>query len=172
MGESFTIQIPTKPYLKKYIQTLYGRPVIFTRENNFGMAVLAFLDEKRYFRHDKKLVHKAFDKFDDKIEIHFPRWWKDRSKFNKGFSEQSVVNINKLFEEQMESHLSFYCRTRNVEIRSSLYDFCFLHSIEIDIDITYEALKQKEYRTTNNLPEDYILNLTRLKSINVKNITF
>jgi hypothetical protein len=175
MGAHYSIQIPTKPYLKKYIESLYGTPTVFSIDNYFGMTVCGFLARKFFFRQNEEVVHKAFDKFNDQLQMYFPRWWMSQSHFGTDIPPQNVIFINKLFEERFEEDLSKYCLLMDlcqVEIKKALEEFCRLHSIEIDQHITFEALKKKEYRTRKNFSENYIANLSRQKSRLVQGMTF
>lgn len=48
-----------------------------------------------------------------------------------------------------------------VSIEDALYEFCKVYDLEIDIDITFDALKQKEYRYRNSLKTTELLNPKR-----------
>jgi hypothetical protein len=50
----FTLKILTKPYLKKYIHSLYGKTVIFSSANQFGTIMMALLDRPNMVRVRKK----------------------------------------------------------------------------------------------------------------------
>ena len=40
----YKITIATKPYLKKYLQSLYGSPLSFQQDREFGMTIAAYLE--------------------------------------------------------------------------------------------------------------------------------
>ena len=168
MQKHYSITIPTKPYLKKYIQSLYGSPVVFTKENYFGMSVLGFMDRKFYFRESKELVHRYFDKFSDPMQMYFPRWWMLQAHYGTDLPPQNIVSINKLFEERFEGDMCMHALLHSicgVQIKDALEDFCNLHHIIIDEDISYDALIKKESRTRKNFTKEFIANLSSQKTV-------
>jgi hypothetical protein len=116
---------------------------------------MGFLDRKFYFRQNEELVHKAFDVFDEQLEIFLPRWWMLQSHFGTDIPAQNIILINKLFEERFEEDLSKYCSMKGGKIKKSIEDFCTRHQISIDDDITFDALKQKEYRERKKMEKLY-----------------
>jgi hypothetical protein len=68
----------------------------------------------------------------------------------------NISYLNKHFEEKFEEELCRHCFLLNlfgIEIKEALEDFCKRQNIEIEEDITYEALKKKEYRERKKLEE-------------------
>lgn len=139
------------------------------------MSVLGFLDRKFYFREDKEIVHRYFDKFNTKMQMYFPRWWMLQTHYGTDLPPQNIININKLFEERFEGDLSMHCILHNVcgvEIKDAIEDFCKLHHILIDEDVTFEALRKKEWRTRENFTKDFIANLSRQKAVMIQRNLF
>jgi hypothetical protein len=95
------------------------------------------------------LHYRVFDKFDTKLNIHFSSYQKEIC-----LNEHSIISFNKFFEERFEEDLCKHCELAmiyKVEIKKSLEEFCWRHHIEIDRDITFDALKKKEYRHRESL---------------------
>ena len=168
MGAHYSITIPTKPYLKKYIESLYGKPVVFTQDNYFGMSLTGFLNRKFFVRHNESITHKRFDEFSAGLQLYFPRWWITQSHFGTDLPKMNIIYLNKTFEERLEEDLSRHCIILDligIQIKDSIEDFCKMHCIEIDEDITMDALKKKEYRfRKNKYSENFIAQLSRKKS--------
>jgi hypothetical protein len=179
LGAHYSIQLPTKPYLAKYIQSLYGKPVIFTEDNYFGMSLLGFMERKFYMRHNEEITHRHFDKLTHQLEIFFPSWWLKQSHYPTDLPKQNIILINKLFEERFEEDLAKHCISYDLiklEIKQAMEDFCFLHQINIgsdsDDDISFDALKKKEYRTRRQFSQGYIIQLAKKKSEVVQKMMF
>ena len=69
----------------------------------------------------------------------------------------NIIYLNKHFEEKFEEELSRHCFLLSffkIEIKDALEDFCLRHNISIDDDITYEALKKKEFRARKILEQN------------------
>lgn len=150
MAKTFAVTIQTKPYLKKYLESLYGSPLVFTTKNHFGMIVASSLEKPIEFHHKKEVLKRRTDKYDATLQIHCPKTFFKKRRFGLDTSEKQTITINKLVETQFEEELwktALYMQAMaGSEIKEALEYFCRNHNIIIDEDITYEALKQKEFR--------------------------
>jgi hypothetical protein len=155
----FSITIQTKPYLKKYLESLYGAPLMFTTENSFGIIVDALLTRPAEDHHSATEIKQRFDKYDTPLEFYMPV----RNLFKrKGFAitERQTISLNKFFEKQFCEQLLTWCEMGviyNVEFKKNIQEFCWRHKIligeESDDDITFDSLKQKEYRSRKKKEE-------------------
>lgn len=144
----FSVTIATKPYLKKYLQHLYGCPLVFSTNNYFGISLAAFLTSPLSFHESAEVLHCRTDKFTDTIEIWFPDNFKQKRK-SFSITDRHTITFNKLFENRFSEDLYKWCdlgMIYQVEFKKSMQDFCWRHNIEIPEDITYDAIKQKEWR--------------------------
>jgi hypothetical protein len=150
----FDLSVQTKPYLKKYFQTLYGDPahnkqIFFTTDNLFGICIAAFLFRPIKFHHRKEMLRLRTDKFDATLQIHLPITILTERRGGFEISDAHTITLNKLFENRFEEDLWKFCLVENikeVETKDALEKFCTLYNIVIDEDITYEAIKKKEWR--------------------------
>ncbi|MEJ7830818.1 MAG: hypothetical protein WKF91_21615 [Segetibacter sp.] len=145
----FELTIPTKPYLKKYLQALYGEPLFFTINNHFGICIAAFLWRPIQFHHRKELLKIRTDKFEDKLTINLPMAFLTARQSGFYISDNHIITLNKLFENRFEEDLWRFCMAMNLrkrETKDAIEDFCYVYKISIDDDITFEALKKKEWR--------------------------
>ncbi len=170
-GKHFVLTIPTKTYLKKYLNTLYGSPIVFTTINYFGMSLIGFLERKFYNRDSNEVItYQKFDVLNDQVNIHLPRHW--LAKNNRGYgydiNTANIILLNKLFEERFEEDLCRFClvyASAGVEIKDAIEEFCRLFSISLEEDISYEAVKKKEYRYRKKMEELFTPHLSREKSV-------
>src|SRR4051812_9454892 len=101
----YTIAIPTKPYLKKFLQSLYGTPTIFDRDNYFGTSLIGYLERKFFTRQSNSVSYRHFDNFTTPIVISMPSWWLGQTHFATDIPQGNVIYINKHFEERFEEDL-------------------------------------------------------------------
>lgn len=150
----FSVTILTKPYLKKYLHTLYGNPIVFTTDNLFGVIIAAMLERPIEFQRTKEALRCRVDHYTQSVEIHCPMAFLTKGRYGFDINERHILTLNKFYEAIFEEKLYQFCAMHSigrVEIKDSLEEFCRLHGIEIDEDITWEALKKKEYRYRKNL---------------------
>ena len=160
----YSIALPCKPYMKKYLQSLYGKPLIFDRENYFGTSLLGYLQRKFFTRQAASISYRHFDNFSDVIPVHMPGWWQKQTHFPTDIPDGNVIYINKHFEERFEEDLVKFVMSLamvGVPIKISLEAFCQMHDITFDEDITYEAIKQKHYRAAKNFKKLYCKSVTK-----------
>jgi hypothetical protein len=159
----YTIDIPTKPYLKKYLQSLYGDPLTFSRDDYFGSTLTGYLQRKFYSQNEKELTYRKFDTFSTTLTVHMPAWWLTESHFGTDIPEDNIIFLNKHFENLFEEKLVTFTMSlgmANVNVKTALELFCKMHNIEIDVDITYDALKQKHYRGRKKSKKLYCVSVT------------
>lgn len=101
------------------------------------------------------------------MQMYFPRWWMLQAHFGLDLPPQNIILLNKLFEERFEEDLAKHCRLQEicgVQIKHSMEEFCNLHNIVVDEDISEDALKKKEYRTRQQFSKDFIANVSTAKT--------
>ena len=146
----FPLAIKTKRFLRPYLEALYGNPVCFSFNSTLG-TILAGLLERPYKTHKRKdlIQFRVFDKFDKDLIIYLPKSWLKEYKVGHSLSDHSIVAFNKFFENMFEEDLYKFCelaRSYKTETKLAIEDFCMRHHISIEEDITYDCLKQKEFR--------------------------
>jgi hypothetical protein len=146
----FALTLNTKPFLKKYLQSLYGSPIIFSSNNCLGVILIGLL-ERPYKPHKntEAIQYRVFDKYDCPIEIFLPKTFLTKYRYGHTLSDQHVITLNKFFENMFEEDLGkemVLAGVYKVKLKKAMEEFCFRHLISIEEDITYDALKQKAYR--------------------------
>jgi len=177
LSQYFVVKIPVKPYIKKYLQALYGRPVVFSTTNYFGATIIAFLDRKFYSTRKEDIVFKRFDKLTDAIDIYLPKYWLNKRGISYGYdvSMQNTIIINKMFEERFAEDICKHCTlydTMGFDIKDAIEDFCTVHMVDIETDISFDALKKKEYRYRKEKQKQFHTNLSCQKSLPLPEFNF
>jgi hypothetical protein len=152
----FSIKIPTKQYLKRYIEHKFGTPVIFNESHFLGMALCSVLDRTVYANRNHTIIHRAFDKYTSEIIIHLPLFWIKKYQYGFDIDEKKAVFLNKFFESMFEEDLYKYCYVMNlvhIERKKAMEEFCLTHGIEPDEDITWDNLIKTEYRYRKSFEE-------------------
>jgi hypothetical protein len=152
----FTVKLLTKPYLKKYLQALYGDPLIFTSKNFFGSILIGLLDKTSPSGESKKVLRLRLDKFTTSLVVYCPMWFLKEHKYGFNISEAHMIAMNKLFEQRFTEDLFKFCHVLNmcgIDLEDALEEFCKQYNIELDVDATMDGLKQKEYRYRKHLTD-------------------
>lgn len=152
----FTLKILTKAYLKKYIHSLYGRTVIFSTANQFGTIILALLDKPSTIRERKEKIKMKLDEYNVELLIFCPIWFIKKNMYGFDISDNHMISLNKYIEQRFTEDLFKFCFILNkcgVSLEDAIEEFCKCHNIEIDDDITMDALKKKEYRYRKHLTD-------------------
>jgi hypothetical protein len=153
----FNVTIRTKPYLKKYLQTLYGDPIIFTTRNLLGIIIAPLLKRPVKFQHSTEVLQKRAFKFADTLEIKCHKRFIRHRKFGIFINDRQAISVNLFFENQFREDLWKFCRLMSfldVEITDAIEEFCTIHGIVIDEDITMDAIVQKERRFRRLIEEN------------------
>ncbi len=152
-NDYYLYKIPTKKYMRCYLQKLYGSPLVFTSNNYFGTTLLGFLT-MRCPQKITKLQHQHVDQFDTPLEIYMPRYFLTNKRFMTDLPAENIVALNKHFENRFVEDLARYTLTMqllDVPIQESTEDFCTRHGIEIEEHIGLEAIWKKEQRARLNM---------------------
>lgn len=155
--KSFSISIPTKPYLKKYIETVYGNPVNFSTKDYFGMTIALSLKKPIRNKEGQPVKKMRFDSFTSNFILKASTSWFGHSDYNLAVDENQALTVNKLMEQKFEEDLYNFCTQLSlvgVETKDALHLFCEQYNLEIDEDIAFEALKKKEYRYRKDLEKN------------------
>lgn len=149
---TFAVNIPTKPYLRKYIHKHFGHPIVLNHRTLFGSVILGYLQKKVYSdRSNSRDLQSTFSQFTDRIECVISQ---NEVYFGNGglFIEPAkVLVINRYFANQFEHDLYHFCKQNTTQGRyagydRALYQFADKYGIEMEEDISFEGLKKMEYR--------------------------
>jgi len=150
MGVSqFSVVLPTKPFLKKYIETDYGSPAQFDSSDYYGMMIALALEKDVYHNKEWSFIHKAFDKFTVQLQILLPVRWFNEYQYGTGINQKNAVFLNKLLEKKFEdefANFAFCYKMLGLERKNAIEDFCKRYNIELEYDINYDAMVKKHQR--------------------------
>ena len=149
-GKNFTINIPTKPYLAKYIASRYGHPVKLNNNTLMGIVVLSLLQKKICSHIPLRLKHLQFRTFTSEITCLAP--WSYMNDYGVDLSDDQIIQLNRAWDAQFDEELYYHVkRSIKTEGRYKGYNeaiesFAQINGIVIGEDTTFECLKKTEYR--------------------------
>jgi len=157
---NFSLSIPTKTYLKKYLYKRYGYPIQINNQTLIGIVVGSILEKKVHDNNPKEDRENKFATFSDKLELVIPAYKIYSYEQGLHVSKKKAIVINRYFEVQFEEDLYRYCLhntdpvSRNLNYKGrggcgydkAIINFASQYNLEIDVDITFESMKKNEYR--------------------------
>lgn len=163
--KTFSLSIPTKTYLRKYLHKRFGYPIAVNSKTHFGMMVQLALEKKVY--QDSPGRDFRYASFIDKVDLAIS----ESLFFKLGYDvpKDKAILINRYFEIQFEEDLYRHCQLRVDSDRAKLHrkgkggcgydkainEFAELHGIELEVDISFECLKKSEYRHRKKIEKNF-----------------
>lgn len=155
----YNIELPCKPYVKKYITSVFGdhsvpgSPILASKKTILGLHIEASLSKERYtYPQEYRQFREFFLEpiYTAKLLVRVSQWQFDHIGFS--FSDEKIIELNQFMECLFEQHLCDWISARltpGVERKSLLEEFAALHDISLDVedgDISIETLRKTEYR--------------------------
>jgi hypothetical protein len=153
--ELYRIILQTKPHIKKYLQSVYGDPLVLNLQNDFGDVVISKLVTNLSCNLSNHDIDVRLNRFTEDLPIFLPKHWLFKiPKEAYQINSNKTININRYFEnlfekslhETVEDALNFL----GINRQTSIDVFATTHGIELGKDVTFDALKQMEYRFRMN----------------------
>jgi len=148
---AFTVKVPTKTYLRKFLNKLYGTPTPLTYWNPIGTFVLSLLGKDTFdINMNAAKTKTRLANYNDEIE--FIGGFKTMGYKGHSINPDKIIAINRFLEDLFAGLLYQYCLLKKSERKwrpgydNAIEDFAKLCGIEIDVDISMDALKKVEYR--------------------------
>lgn len=158
---SYAIRIPTKTYLRKYITA--KNSLDLTYNSTLGTIILCLLDKKSHnINMNEKAMESRLQYMNDRITF----TTSINTLFYKGLvlTTDKIIAINRYMENAFLEDLHHWCTKdlpgkaiidrgwiRGIDL--SIESFAKNYGIELDVDISYDALKKAEYRYRKRLQE-------------------
>lgn len=138
----FKVPIPTKAYIKKYLEHHYGDPIRFPEES-FELKALKLFLAKPSKERDSSNQHGHYP-------IMMTVMIDERVFIRNGFhlTRTDVYQFNSCLDSMIKRGFRMYCdaaRFAGIDIKDAILSWMQKHSITED-DISFEALKKYDYR--------------------------
>lgn len=149
----YSIQLPTKAYLCRYVQTIYGqgsdKTVTIDPTSDFGDLIFTKLSSNIHCNLSPVEVNHKLSRLPDKIKMQIPFHW-FRKLPVKDLSPHQVIRINRHLQNIFERDLcEIVFRAHyflGIDRQTAIECFAHNHGIQLEVDVTFEALKKMEYR--------------------------
>lgn len=151
MTKHYTVHLPVKPYIKKFVETIEGPQLRYTGTSPLCRIVCAYLENKSSTGLSAAQKADALSKRTTSIQITVPM----RCMYTIGasLSPDGILQANAYLQDEFERAVSHFLRqyTKSKEGRYKGYKdaiqaFADFYNIVLEDDITYEGLKKLEYR--------------------------
>lgn len=150
MRNSYSVSLPVKPYVKKYVETVEGNPILFNGKSMLCMIIRAFLQNKKSTGLSKAKLQTSVTTRTAQIEIIIPTAY--INVIGVSVSDDGVVIINRWLEEVFERALRQFIKQhtkaagRYKGFKNAYEAFADFYNIEIEEDITLDGLQKMDYR--------------------------
>lgn len=150
----YNVELPTKTYLRKFVS---GKNItILDYNSTLGTLILCLLDKKIFNTNmNDEDMTRRLQYMNDKIVF----TCSINTLFYKGLilTCDKIIAINRYIEHSFVEELHMWCRSNTANriwrpgIDKAIYSFAEKYQINIDEDITFDALKKAEYRHRQRL---------------------
>jgi len=144
---SYTVTVPCKSYVKKYFTARYGEHIPLDHRDCFGDTILTKMISTPLARANKGVLHFQFKHHNAEIKFKVPTDFFFR--IETCLTPQQVYNINRYLENIFESELFLAIiigHWYNVQQHKAIQSFCDKYKIELDEEISMDAMKKSFQR--------------------------
>jgi len=155
----FTIRVPTKAYLKKYITARYGHPIRISNATLIGVMIFSMAQKNITTNLNTNKKDLKFKFFNDLLLFRAPI--SEVRTIGLGLTSDAVIQLNRFFEAHFEDDLYTWCQAhikssgRRKGYDKAIYSFADKYFIDLYSDITFDALKQTEFRYRKAIETNY-----------------
>ena len=143
------VSIPTKTYLRKFIETYEGPAPVLDNSTLFRQVAFSFLEKSVIRDENYKPKNLAETGHNDKLIMLVSE--RTFSHVGHSISLEKAMYINNYIKSDFDTKLTYSILlqtiTKHKTIRKSAEFFCEAHGIEVDMDISLDNLVKKWHRT-------------------------
>lgn len=150
MAKYYSVNIPTKAHLKKYVYAIDGSPVNFNSDSHFCMIVRAYMGKTLSDNLCLTDRRNRIAAFTDTIQVMFPVTKMRLYGFE--IADADAVLINRFLEADFEKELVRFVENfiktegRYKGYKEAYEAFAEKYHIQLEEDILSDTLKKQEYR--------------------------
>lgn len=140
------LELPVTAHIKKFCDSFFGNPVVLDDSSSHVIALKVFLDlpaQIELFHEDKET--RVLPNF---VYLKNQRMRYMRILLRKSNAQQMLKYLDKVFEEELHLYVTNHSikKSHTEGEKHSIEAFCENHNIEIDVDISWDALQKLYYR--------------------------
>ena len=149
----FKFILPVKTYIRKYIEANYGEPTFIDLSTDIGFTILNTLASRLESKIGRGNIDIFQNRFVDKVEFKIPFHYLSLTK--REVSPQTIVLLNRLLENKFDHDMNSFITNSRVpygtQIKTGIEIFTSNNNIELEVDVTFEALSKSLYRYRQTL---------------------
>lgn len=168
MAKTFSVQIPTSPYLKQFIKAEFGEPIPINNYNLVGVFLIGVLQKENFntrLPNEKKDFR--YTRFTTAVTCVAPITL--IRNFGFALNADATIQINRFFEEYFDRELYLFVK-RNTDpgkryagYKQAIEAFAVLHSLDLENTVTFDALKKMESRYRKKIEDKSVATLSPRK---------
>lgn len=150
----YSVHIKTSPHLKKFISLEFGNPVKIDNSSLLGVVLISML-QKDSFHVSLKPRQKEQLSVNYSVSITCQAPMSLMKDYGHIITLDQVIQLNRFFEKFFFEkfflfvHYRLDKNKRKMGVQDAIYDFCNYYDIDLEREISYDALKKAEYRHRN-----------------------
>ncbi len=151
----YSVLIPTSSHLKKFLSVEYGNPVKLDNGSLLGVVVISLLS-KDGFHVALKPKEKSQQMQGYNVSVSCSAPMSMMKDYGHSLSMDKVIQLNRFYEKLFYEKLFLFVQhrlnksKRKMGVQDAIVEFCDYYDIELDNEISYDALKKAEYRYRKN----------------------
>lgn len=140
------VEIPVTAHIKKFCDRFFGDPIVLDDTSSDVVAMKVFLSTPMQL--DLFFDHEPLQKLPNSIRLEITRKKFQQIIIKKQNLQQIVKFIDRIFEEELHRHVVSTAskKSHTNGYKHQIESFCNLFDIEIDLDISYDAIIKLYYR--------------------------
>lgn len=149
---SFTFILPSKTHIKKFITSTHGDPIKLDLKTDIGFVILNTLASRLDGKMSRGNIDLWQNRYIDKIIFKIPFHYLSITK--RELTPATFILLNRYFENQFEKELTRFIDkslSAGSTIKKGIENFMDQYGIDLEHDISYEAVKKAEWRNRKNL---------------------
>lgn len=151
MSKLYTVTLPVKPYIKKYVETIEGTPINFKGSSMLCKIVRAYMENKNSTGLSLSAKKAALSLRTTKVEIVVPI--ARMHVIGTALSDDGILQINAFLQDCFDNAVVHFVKEyvkkegRYKGYKEAIETFARIYNIEIETDITFDGLQKMEYRS-------------------------
>jgi len=149
----YTVVLPVKPYVRKYVAAIEGDTIHFNSDSMLCLIIRAYLQNSNRCGLSKQQIQTNLLTRTSEIKILIPATPKNKSTIGFELKGDHIVLINRFLEDCFERALLHYIKMHTKRegrfkgYKEAFYGFAELYNIVLEEDISYDGLKKIEHRS-------------------------
>ena len=157
----FTFNLPVKKHIQKYLTVKYGQVIQARLETEIGFVVLNTLASRLEAQVSRGYLDLWQGRYNSSVTFRMPFHYFYLTK--RDVSPFTCTLLNRYFEQKFEEEFCQFVEiatTAGSKRKKAIEQFSFKYQLDIEDDISFDALKQMDYRSRKKNIENSLCSLS------------